>query len=100
MLHTRIARVSQVVYGDTDSVMIKFGTEDLGNAMALGHEAAEMVTKTVRQAPVEPCVWHSIPVASHLLSRARQPIHTRFSPGSSSAPSSSSLRSATTHTYS
>lgn len=30
----RIVRgVPQVVYGDTDSVMIKFGTEDLGEAM-------------------------------------------------------------------
>jgi DNA polymerase delta subunit 1 len=35
---------AQVVYGDTDSVMIKFGTADLGQAMKLGKEAAEKVT--------------------------------------------------------
>lgn len=33
-----------VVYGDTDSVMIKFGTKDLPKAMALGEEAAAKVT--------------------------------------------------------
>lgn len=34
-----------VVYGDTDSVMIKFGTPDLAKAMALGEEAAKKVTE-------------------------------------------------------
>jgi len=33
-----------VVYGDTDSVMIKFGTADLAKAMDLGKEAAGKVT--------------------------------------------------------
>jgi len=37
---------AQVVYGDTDSVMIKFGTDDLGKSMALAQEAAEKVTET------------------------------------------------------
>ena len=37
---------SIVVYGDTDSVMIKFGTPDLAEAMRLGNEAAERVTQT------------------------------------------------------
>ena len=37
---------TQVVYGDTDSVMIKFGTADLGESMRLGEEAAEYVTKS------------------------------------------------------
>lgn len=32
-----------VIYGDTDSVMIKFGTSDLAEAMRLGLEAAERV---------------------------------------------------------
>eukprot|EP00962_Isochrysis_galbana_P052964 scaffold24418_cov107-Isochrysis_galbana.AAC.2 len=32
-----------VIYGDTDSVMIKFGTPDLAEAMRLGLEAAEEV---------------------------------------------------------
>jgi DNA polymerase delta subunit 1 len=32
-----------VIYGDTDSVMIKFGTSDLGEAMRLGMEAATEV---------------------------------------------------------
>jgi len=34
-----------VIYGDTDSVMIKFGTTSLAEAMRLGEEAAERVTK-------------------------------------------------------
>ena len=37
---------AQVVYGDTDSVMIKFGTDDLGESMRLGQEAAEKITAT------------------------------------------------------
>lgn len=36
---------AKVVYGDTDSVMIKFGNPDLPSAMALGAEAAAFVTK-------------------------------------------------------
>jgi DNA polymerase delta subunit 1 len=35
---------AQVVYGDTDSVMIKFGTKSLAEAMRLGEEAAGKVT--------------------------------------------------------
>ena len=30
-----------VIYGDTDSVMVKFGVEDVATAMKLGEEAAE-----------------------------------------------------------
>ena len=37
---------AQVVYGDTDSVMIKFGTPDLAESMRLGLEAAERITAT------------------------------------------------------
>ena len=36
----------EVIYGDTDSVMIKFGTADLGESMRLGNEAAEKVSAT------------------------------------------------------
>ena len=36
---------SQVIYGDTDSVMVKFGTQDRAEAMRLGKEAADYVTK-------------------------------------------------------
>ena len=36
--------MAQVVYGDTDSVMIKFGTSDLKEAMTLAEEAAGIVT--------------------------------------------------------
>jgi DNA polymerase delta subunit 1 len=35
---------AQVVYGDTDSVMVKFGVPDLPTAMQLGNEAAEFVS--------------------------------------------------------
>merc|ERR1712176_1666346 len=37
---------AQVIYGDTDSVMVKFGTESVEEAMRLGQEAADMVSKT------------------------------------------------------
>jgi DNA polymerase delta subunit 1 len=35
---------AQVIYGDTDSVMVKFGPNDLETAMKLGTEAAEYVS--------------------------------------------------------
>ena len=35
---------SEVVYGDTDSVMVNFGTNSRETAMALGREAAEYVS--------------------------------------------------------
>merc|ERR1712045_692967 len=37
---------AQVVYGDTDSVMVKFGSATVEEAMKLGNEAADMVSKT------------------------------------------------------
>lgn len=33
-----------MIYGDTDSVMVKFGTESIERAMELGREAAEHVS--------------------------------------------------------
>ena len=35
---------AQVIYGDTDSVMVKFGTQQLADAMKLGEEAAQYVS--------------------------------------------------------
>jgi DNA polymerase delta subunit 1 len=35
---------SQVIYGDTDSVMVKFGVATIAEAMKLGKEAADYVT--------------------------------------------------------
>jgi len=35
---------AQVIYGDTDSVMVKFGPKELEKAMALGEEAAAFVS--------------------------------------------------------
>ncbi|PWN27234.1 hypothetical protein BDZ90DRAFT_220859 [Jaminaea rosea] len=37
---------AEVIYGDTDSVMVKFGVEDLAKAMELGAEAAAKVSET------------------------------------------------------
>ncbi|KAL4402294.1 DNA-directed DNA polymerase delta [Malassezia pachydermatis] len=37
---------AMVIYGDTDSVMVKFGVPDLKRAMELGAEAAELVSKS------------------------------------------------------
>eukprot|EP01006_Ploeotia_vitrea_P018090 TRINITY_DN49354_c0_g1_i1.p1 TRINITY_DN49354_c0_g1~~TRINITY_DN49354_c0_g1_i1.p1 ORF type:complete len:742 (-),score=417.38 TRINITY_DN49354_c0_g1_i1:127-2136(-) len=36
---------AEVVYGDTDSVMVKFGPSDVAECMRLGEEAAEFVSK-------------------------------------------------------
>ncbi|SAM06965.1 hypothetical protein [Absidia glauca] len=36
---------AQVIYGDTDSVMIKFGVPELEEAMKLGQEGAKLVTE-------------------------------------------------------
>ncbi|KAL1973067.1 hypothetical protein VTN31DRAFT_6609 [Thermomyces dupontii] len=36
---------AQVIYGDTDSVMVKFGVQSLEEAMKLGKEAAEYVSQ-------------------------------------------------------
>ena len=35
---------AEVIYGDTDSVMVKFGEKDLAKVMALGEEAANFVS--------------------------------------------------------
>jgi len=35
---------SDVIYGDTDSVMIKFGNDSREEAINLGKEAAQLVT--------------------------------------------------------
>jgi len=36
---------AEVIYGDTDSVMVKFGVETVAEAMKLGQEAAEYVSE-------------------------------------------------------
>merc|ERR1719343_1072422 len=37
---------AQVIYGDTDSVMVKFGMDSIEKAMEFGKEAADMVSET------------------------------------------------------
>ena len=37
-------RPRQVIYGDTDSVMVKLGVSAVGDAMGLGREAAAWVS--------------------------------------------------------
>lgn len=45
---------AQVIYGDTDSVMVKFGPKDLAKTMELGHDAAVFVsTKFARPIKLE-----------------------------------------------
>ena len=36
---------SQVIYGDTDSVMVRFGVSTVKDAMELGNEAAAFVSE-------------------------------------------------------
>lgn len=38
--------VDQVIYGDTDSVMVQFGSPDVHEAMNLGREAAQQISDT------------------------------------------------------
>ena len=35
---------SQVIYGDTDSVMVRFGVKTVEDSMKLGRKAAEMIS--------------------------------------------------------
>jgi DNA polymerase delta subunit 1 len=45
---------AKVIYGDTDSVMVKFGCPDLVTAMRLGAEAADLVsTKFIKPIKLE-----------------------------------------------
>lgn len=37
--------IVQVIYGDTDSVMCKFGVETVAEAMKLGQEAADLISE-------------------------------------------------------
>lgn len=37
--------ILKVIYGDTDSVMCKFGVETVAEAMKLGKEAADLISE-------------------------------------------------------
>jgi DNA polymerase delta subunit 1 len=45
---------AEVIYGDTDSVMVRFGPSDLAQVMAMGAEAADFVsTKFIKPIKLE-----------------------------------------------
>ena len=44
-LDGKVKKNAVVIYGDTDSVMVKFGVETVAEAMELGHYAATEVSK-------------------------------------------------------
>ena len=45
---------AEVIYGDTDSVMVKFGVDTVAEAMKLGEEAANyVITKFVKPIKLE-----------------------------------------------
>ena len=52
----------QVIYGDTDSVMVQFGVSDVEAAMNLGREAAEFISGTFTK--VSLCLFY---IVFHLL---------------------------------
>lgn len=59
----------QVIYGDTDSVMIRFFTDNIAEAMRLGEEAAKKVRVGACGVLVGACgvqigVWHMLAVVS------------------------------------
>ena len=39
-------QIRQVIYGDTDSVMVRFGVSTVAESMKLGHEAALKATES------------------------------------------------------
>lgn len=45
---------THVIYGDTDSVMVRFGVEKIQDAMTLGTQAAKFVTKQFPK-PIKLC---------------------------------------------
>ena len=46
MVHTNSFWTFQVIYGDTDSVMVQFGVSKVEDAMKLGREAADYISGT------------------------------------------------------
>lgn len=63
---------SQVIYGDTDSVMVQFGVSTVEDAMKLGREAADYIsgtfTKVTRETLRNTCFGLSCTSVQHLLS--------------------------------
>ena len=42
---------AEVIYGDTDSIFVKFPTQDLEQSMKLGQQAAERITSAINRRP-------------------------------------------------
>ena len=58
MIISKILMTLQVIYGDTDSVMVQFGVSTVEDAMKLGREAADYISGTFTKVTRETLYKH------------------------------------------